>query len=389
MNLSFLLDTLDLKEEERAGAEAIGVKNPETVAGHSWGVAFLVLIFSSSRDVDLEKSLKMALIHDLAECETGDIIDKSKYSGAEVSKSGKIKEEERAWDKISGIISEKHLNLWKEYESRESSEAKLVKDADMIEHTLQITRYVNDGRFSDEKVEEDLPEGFIKQMFENSKRDLETSEGEEIFLNLRSNTEGIDSRDDRISIAYEIQSLKDENRSGQQLYSIEDPNSIAAHSWGVAFLTVLFSEEDLDIEKAMKMALIHDIGEAEIGDFSRRADDANRDVTRQEKEEMERKAVGKFSNHLNFPLLELWEEYEGCETFEARFVRDMDRLDSCITALKNEKEGNYSREENTDLPYENLDEFFLSAEGDFRTEKGKSLFKKIREEYTKVKQYEI
>src|SRR5579883_513093 len=47
----------------------------ESVAEHTWRVAFMVILMAPYLDqaVDIEKCLKLALLHDLAEAETGDI----------------------------------------------------------------------------------------------------------------------------------------------------------------------------------------------------------------------------------------------------------------------------------------------------------------------------
>ncbi len=63
-----------LKEIERSGWVVSGVKKPESVADHSFGVALLVMLLGKNKNIDLEKALKMALIHDLGEAITGDII---------------------------------------------------------------------------------------------------------------------------------------------------------------------------------------------------------------------------------------------------------------------------------------------------------------------------
>lgn len=88
--------------------------------------------------------------------------------------------------------------------------------------------------------------------------------------------------------------LKDEKRTGQQLYSVEDVDSIADHSWSVALLTLVFGEkEELDMEKALKMAIVHDLGEAETGDVAQRVEEENMDISPEEKEEAERREVKK------------------------------------------------------------------------------------------------
>lgn len=49
--------------------------------------------------------------------------------------------------------------------------------------------------------------------------------------------------------------------------------SVADHSWRMALLCMLFSEEkNIDISKCMKFAIIHDLSEVIVGDITPRDD---------------------------------------------------------------------------------------------------------------------
>ncbi len=176
--------------------------------------------------------------------------------------------------------------------------------------------------------------------------------------------------------------LKDEKRTGQEIYSIDDPDSIAGHSWTVVILTMMFGEgEDINMEKALKIAAIHDLAEAETGDIAKRADEDKQEISDEEKEVKEFEAITDVSEELrSHEIRMLWKEYEDCETPEAQLVSDMDHIEKCLTALKNEKDGNYDPEDN-DTGFENLDEFFETAEGKFKTGFGEELFEEIKSRY--------
>ncbi|AOV94344.1 phosphohydrolase [Nanohaloarchaea archaeon SG9] len=183
--------------------------------------------------------------------------------------------------------------------------------------------------------------------------------------------------------------LKDEKRTGWELRNIEDPETVADHSWGVALLTLVYSKEvGINEEKALKMALIHDIAEAETGDFVTRKIDDKQEIEKEEKEKMEKEAVEKLSGLLGEELDEIWMEYEEHETDEAKFVKDLDMIDMCLQAVKYEKENRYDPEEDNEnfQEYENLDEFFATTEPRITTLKGKQLFNEIRDRYQKAKQ---
>ncbi|MFB6076532.1 MAG: HD domain-containing protein, partial [Candidatus Nanohaloarchaea archaeon] len=131
-----LLRMLDLKEETRTGWDLRGVTDPESVADHSWGTALLCLLFGDEEGVDVDRCVRMALLHDLAEAETGDL---PLRAPAEKEKqewdSGEKTEQERAVMErfADGLDAAAVQDLWKEYEDQRSSESRFVKDMDMVE----------------------------------------------------------------------------------------------------------------------------------------------------------------------------------------------------------------------------------------------------------------
>jgi len=184
-----------------------------------------------------------------------------------------------------------------------------------------------------------------------------------------------------------IYDLKDEKRTGWELRNIENPESVAAHSWGVAFLALKYMPDYLDSEKVLKLALIHDVAEAEVGDIAKRAVDAESKVSEQEKERLERVTTQDYSRQLGGFISENWGEYQERSTDEAKFVKDMDLIDLCIQALKYEEQGRYDPGEENDnfQRYENMDEFFATTKPRLNTERGENLFGEIRDRYEEVK----
>ncbi|MCO8244156.1 HD family hydrolase [Haladaptatus sp. AB643] len=179
--------------------------------------------------------------------------------------------------------------------------------------------------------------------------------------------------------------LKDELRTGWVLRNIEAPESVAAHTWGTASLCLLYAgRADVDRERAVTMALIHDLGEARTGDIATRAEDGREIISAAEKEAAERSAVTDLvSPFEDGELVSLWEEYEARETRTARFVKDMDLVDNCLQALKYESQNRYDEAKSNDHfdEFENLDEFFATAAPRFQTQLGEELFERIKTEY--------
>jgi 5'-deoxynucleotidase YfbR-like HD superfamily hydrolase len=71
-----------------------------------------------------------------------------------------------------------------------------------------------------------------------------------------------------LEFAHIIGKLKSLVRTGWTRYDVRDPEDVADHSFRTALLAlVLAKEAGVDAEKAVAMALVHDIGEAKIGDI--------------------------------------------------------------------------------------------------------------------------
>jgi putative hydrolase of HD superfamily len=88
-------------------------------------------------DINVEKVLRISLLHDWAETRVGDMPRTAKiYFGKEVTR----KAETAAFADIVTTLNEKseYLDLYEDYESRMSLEARLVKAADIIDLLVQV-----------------------------------------------------------------------------------------------------------------------------------------------------------------------------------------------------------------------------------------------------------
>ncbi len=114
-----------------------------------------------------------------------------------------------------------------------------------------------------------------------------------------------------------------------------EAESVADHSFRTALLVAFVSEPRIDLLKALKMALVHDIGESEVGDLTPRSK-----VPRKKKAELEENAVAALENG---EVLALWKEFEEGKSPEARAVRDADRYERVIQAMEYVLEGHPER----------------------------------------------
>lgn len=190
-----------------------------------------------------------------------------------------------------------------------------------------------------------------------------------------------DGDSDEIEALARAFALKDERRTGWELRGISDPETVAGHSWGVSLLCLVYGPQGtIDVDRALRLAVVHDLAEAETGDVATRVDPETQAVSTAEKEIREREAMADLA--APFEFLPLWEEYEARETAEARFVKDMDLIDMCLQALVYEREERYEKGESNEFEqFSDLDEFFATAEPRLTTEVGKELFSEIRGRY--------
>ncbi|KAF6202938.1 hypothetical protein GE061_003345 [Apolygus lucorum] len=138
--LQFLKLVGNLKHLPRTGWVMRGVKDPETVASHMYRMAMMsYAIHPSETNMDMNKVLKMALVHDLAESLVGDI---TPYDG--VSRKRKRQMETDAMVKIAKLLGRNKtevVTLFKEYENQKSAEARFVKQLDSLDMRLQAFEY--------------------------------------------------------------------------------------------------------------------------------------------------------------------------------------------------------------------------------------------------------
>jgi len=185
----------------------------ESVADHSWRISLMAMVAAASAaagqsadaegtdvaPLDADKCVRMALVHDLAEAVVGDITPEE-FSG--VPDGEKHRLELQAMQRMTDLllptpllsgssgdadgddtnssssrkssIGEEMLSLWKEYEAGETREARLVKDLDKLEMTLQALEYESDGR------NEESLQGFFDSTRDKWRTDLGRRWGLEI-----------------------------------------------------------------------------------------------------------------------------------------------------------------------------------------------------------------
>lgn len=135
----------------------------------------------------------------------------------------------------------------------------------------------------------------------------------------------------------EIDKLKSVQRRTKVLGTQRQENS-AEHSWhfAVAAMSLApFAHQGVDIQKVIRMALLHDIVEIDTGDVLV-YDLAAREAVHSKEVLAAQRLFGLLPAPLNQQFTDLWNEFEAGETPEARFALVIDRILPIIMNLNNE-----------------------------------------------------
>ena len=138
----FTLEAQKLKDEYRNGWKVkAGIRDPESVADHTYGLTMLSMLFSDYKNLDAEKCLRMAVLHDLAEVIIGDLLPGENNN----KRDDEDKAMKRLLKMLPNSISKRYLEIWEEFRLGKSKEAKLVHELDKLEMVAQALRYGKGG----------------------------------------------------------------------------------------------------------------------------------------------------------------------------------------------------------------------------------------------------
>jgi len=138
--LQFIKSAEKLKIELRRGKTSADAR--ESVADHCWRVSLIILILSPllDQEIDVEKALKLSIVHDLGEILTGDLPyyyflgDKKKLEEKHLKERLSIL---KLTEKLPSEVKNEIIDLWDEFERMESVESKFVNAIDKMEAQIQ------------------------------------------------------------------------------------------------------------------------------------------------------------------------------------------------------------------------------------------------------------
>jgi putative hydrolase of HD superfamily len=183
---------------------------------------------------------------------------------------------------------------------------------------------------------------------------------------------------DILDFARKVRELKDLKRTGWVDRSVRDPESVADHSFMLAILAYVYAKKlGLDPDKAVRMALVHDICEVYSGDIANRVRDEDQIVPDSKKRELERegmkKIVSLLPDDLAKEIFSLWEDFEYMKSGEAKLVKDLDKLEMCMQANEYAKANER----------EKFEEFFEDGKLHIKTPEMRKAFERVYGEFQK------
>jgi putative hydrolase of HD superfamily len=117
-------------------------------------------------------------------------------------------------------------------------------------------------------------------------------------------------------------------------------DSAASHTWRLTLMAFTFADQlnlKINVERALKISIVHDLCESITGDIDYRLIAQNK-FPKEEKEKIEKEAIIKLKSLLPDDLGEkiygLWQEYQSCSSREAKFIKALDKLETLLQIIE-------------------------------------------------------
>lgn len=164
----FLFEVGHLKRVARSGWWMAGVRDPESVAEHSFRCAWIGYLLAQTSGADVGRVVLMCLMNDLHEARINDA-----HKVAQTYLNYAQAETRALHDQVRPLPSGKQLAvLHDEFQLGETLEAQLARDADRLECAFQAREYMAEGHAA------------CGDWFENTREQLTTEAGRAIFAAL-------------------------------------------------------------------------------------------------------------------------------------------------------------------------------------------------------------
>ncbi len=202
-----------------------------------------------------------------------------------------------------------------------------VSDLDQLEQDLMLA-----GLAGERKDEDEGPQLYVLDPFGNrlefrpERPVAERPEYADTVVSVASASVG-ERLARRLDFVQELDRLKTVQRQSFILAGERRENT-AEHSWHVAMLALVFADhapDDVDVDRCVRMLLIHDIVEIDAGDTGIH-DRVNGESKVDRELEAADRLFGLLPDDIGSSMRALWDEYEAGESADARFARSFDRI---------------------------------------------------------------
>lgn len=141
-----------------------------------------------------------------------------------------------------------------------------------------------------------------------------------------------------MNFLHTLEKLKLEKRTGWHLCGIPftKSESIADHMYRMAVMVCMIQDDSIDKFKAIKMALVHDMAEALVGDITPSCGVSEEEKNRRETMAMETIKEMLGDNPFGVEAESLWKEYASDLTIESQFVKDLDKTELIVQVVEYE-----------------------------------------------------
>ncbi|MEJ2721306.1 MAG: HD domain-containing protein [bacterium] len=141
--LEFIFEAGVLKRVPRSGWSVLGIKDPESVADHSFRCAVIGYLLAHMEKVSVSRVLLMTLFNDIHEARITDLHKMAqRYIDARTAEDASFEEQV---DALPGDMLRELSDVHKDYVSQESRESIVARDSDILECLIQAKEYHEHG----------------------------------------------------------------------------------------------------------------------------------------------------------------------------------------------------------------------------------------------------
>nr|WP_246588039.1 HD domain-containing protein [Paracoccus bogoriensis] len=321
--MAFMHEADRLKSVDRANV-LMDLSRPENSAEHSWHVALYGLVFGAS-----DRALAMILLHDLVEIDAGDHPIHQAHDSACVAQA-----EAQAAERLFGLPdggAALHA-LWAEFEAADTPDARFAKRMDHVQPLFQVLQAARPLPDHVRIVRDNLDRGRAARL---AVEWPEVAEAARHMLEGREIGQGDLAR--RLAFLAEADRLKSVMRANRLADGSRRENT-AEHSWHLALFALVLAglARSVDIGRVIRMALIHDLVEIDVGDVPLHSAGGlahGAPERRAAEERAARRLFGLLPAGQGRALMALWQEFEAGRTPEAVFAKGLDRFQPAFLNL--------------------------------------------------------